>query len=64
MSLYDLENARVRVCFNCREYHLINVSDYKSIQSLNYFEKRHRGHRTQVVNFEELANIYPVFQQC
>ena len=50
---------RVRVCFDCREFHRINVTDYKTKESLHRFEKKHRGHRTQVVDMKVLAEILP-----
>ncbi|MCP6718710.1 MAG: hypothetical protein KJI71_00575 [Patescibacteria group bacterium] len=58
MSLSDLNlESRVRYCFTCREHHIVNVNDYKTIQSLNFFEKEHRGHRTQVIDYKELKII-------
>ena len=54
---------RVRVCFDCREFHRINVSDYKTKESLHTFELKHRGHRTQVIDAKVLAEILPNSQQ-
>ncbi|GAI62603.1 unnamed protein product [marine sediment metagenome] len=59
----NMENNRVRICFDCREFHRINVSDYKTKESLQRFEKKHRGHRTQVVDMKELAEIFPDMHQ-
>jgi len=59
----NMENNRVRICFDCRELHRINVSDYKTKESLQRFEKKHRGHRTQVVDMKELASIFPNMHQ-
>ena len=50
---------RVRVCFDCREFHRINVTDYKTKESLHRFEQKHQGHRTQVVDLKVLAEILP-----
>ena len=54
---------RVRVCFDCREFHRINVTDYKTKESLHCFEQKHQGHRTQVVDLKVLAEILPHSQQ-
>ena len=54
---------RVRVCFDCREFHRINVTDYKTKESLHCFEKKHQGHRTQLVDLKVLAEILPHSQQ-
>ncbi|MFX0027080.1 MAG: hypothetical protein ACFE8M_11770 [Candidatus Hermodarchaeota archaeon] len=51
-----MENPRVRVCFDCHEYHSVNVTNYKAIESLHQFEAKHRGHRTQIVNLKELKS--------
>ena len=59
----NTENNRVRICFDCREFHRINVSDYKTKESLHRFEKKHQGHRTQVVDMKELAIIFPNMHQ-
>jgi hypothetical protein len=52
----DLENPRVKACFDCHEYCVISVDDYKAIEKLKLFEGRHRGHRTQVVNLNEIQS--------
>ena len=44
----NLKKTRVRTCFDCHEYCIINVNDYKAIQLLRQFEKMHHGHRTQM----------------
>lgn len=53
------EIPRVRVCFDCHVYCIINVKNYKAIQLLQQFEKTHRGHRTQIVNLDELKPKSP-----
>ena len=58
----NIEN-RVRVCFDCHEFHRINVSDYKTKESLYLFERKHQGHRTQVVDTKVLAEMLPYSQQ-
>jgi len=50
----NLKKTRVKACFDCHVYCIINVNDYKAIQLLQQFEKTHRGHRTQIVNLDEL----------
>ena len=59
----NTENNRVRICFDCREFHRINVSDYKTKESLHRFEKKHQGHRTQIIDMKVLAEILPHSQQ-
>ena len=54
-----LKQTRVRACFDCHEYCIINVNDYKAIQLLQQFEKNHRGHRTQIVTLDELKPKSP-----
>ncbi|MFX1476548.1 MAG: hypothetical protein ACFFCI_00320 [Promethearchaeota archaeon] len=57
MDLNETPNnklTRVRVCFDCHEYCIIDVNNYNAIQLLQLFEKTHRGHRTQIVNLDEL----------
>ena len=54
-----LEKTRARVCFDCHLYCFINVNNYKAIQLLLQFEKTHRGHRTQIVNLDELTPKSP-----
>ncbi|MFX1310086.1 MAG: hypothetical protein ACFE9M_07825 [Promethearchaeota archaeon] len=49
-----LKKIRVRACFDCHVYCIIDVNDYKAIQLLQQFEKEHRGHRTQIVTLDEL----------
>jgi hypothetical protein len=55
----NFEQTRVRVCFDCHVYCPIRVNDYKAIQLLQQFEKTHRGHRTQIVNPDELQPKAP-----
>lgn len=55
----NLKITRVRTCFDCYVYCNINVNNYKAIQLLQQFEKTHRGHRTQIVNLDELTPKYP-----
>jgi len=49
-----LKRVRVRACFDCHVYCIIDVNNYKAIQLLTQFENTHRGHRTQVVPLDEL----------
>ncbi|MFW9972017.1 MAG: hypothetical protein ACFFDF_17640 [Candidatus Odinarchaeota archaeon] len=49
-----LKRVRVRACFDCHLYCIVDVENYKAIQSLNQFENAHRGHRTQIVLLDEL----------
>ena len=53
-SNLNIENVRVRACFDCHHYHRINCDNYKAIQLLHRFEQKHIGHRTQIVNLDEL----------
>jgi hypothetical protein len=55
----ELKKTRVRACFDCHVYCIINVNNYKAIQLLQQFEKTHRGHRTQIVNLDELKPKSP-----
>ena len=55
----ELKKTRVRACFDCHVYCVINVTDYKAIQLLQQFEKIHRGHRTQIVTLDELKPRSP-----
>ncbi|MFX1531601.1 MAG: hypothetical protein ACFFBC_10855 [Promethearchaeota archaeon] len=55
----NLKETRVRVCFDCHMYCIINVNNYTAIQLLQQFEKTHRKHRTQVVNLDELKPKSP-----
>jgi len=55
----ELKKTRARACFDCHVYCIINVNNYKAIQLLQQFEKTHRGHRTQVVNLDELKPESP-----
>lgn len=58
MGLYDLNLIkRVRYCFDCRAHHIVDVNDYKKIQSLNRFEKEHLCHRTQIIDLKELEKL-------
>jgi len=54
-----LIKTRVRTCFDCHVYCIINVNNYKAIRLLQQFEKTHRGHRTQIVNLDELKPKFP-----
>ncbi len=49
-----LKEVRVRAYFDCHIYCIINVNNFEAIQLLQQFEKTHRGHRTQIVNLDEL----------
>ncbi|MFW9881424.1 MAG: hypothetical protein ACFFG0_50815 [Candidatus Thorarchaeota archaeon] len=49
-----LKKVRVRACFDCNAYCIVDVNNYKAIQLLNQFENTHRGHRTQIVPLDEL----------
>ena len=55
-----LKTTRAKACFDCHVYCIINVNNYKAIQLLQQFEKIHRGHRTQIVNLDELKPKAPV----
>ena len=55
----ESKKTRVRACFDCHEYCIINVNDYKAIQLLQQFEKMHRGHRSQIVTLDELKPKSP-----
>jgi len=55
-----LKRVRVRACFDCHVYCIVDVNNYKAIQLLNQFENTHRGHRTQIVPFDELKPKSPV----
>ena len=55
-----LKKIRVRACFDCHMYCIVDVNDYKAIQLLQQFEKIHRGHRTQIVSLDELKPKTPV----
>ena len=55
----ELKKTRVRACFDCHVYIIINVTNYKAIQLLQQFEKTHLGHRTQIVNLDELKPKFP-----
>ncbi|MFW9880900.1 MAG: hypothetical protein ACFFG0_48180 [Candidatus Thorarchaeota archaeon] len=50
----NLKKIRVRARYDCHEYWIINVNDYKVIKSLHQFKKMHCGHRTQIVHLDEL----------
>ncbi len=54
-----LRKTRARACFDCHEYCIIDVNNYKAIQLLQQFEKTHRGHRTQIVNLDDLKPKSP-----
>lgn len=65
MVLNDLVNdklkkVRVRACFDCHVYCIVDVTNYKAIQLLQQFENAHRGHRTQIVTLDELKPKSPV----
>jgi hypothetical protein len=47
------EKTRVKVCFDCHMYCIVDAMNYSAIQSLQQFEKTHSGHRTQIVNLDE-----------
>jgi hypothetical protein len=49
-----LKRVRVRACFDCHVYCIVDVNNYKAIKSLQRFEKIHQGHRTQIVTLDEL----------
>ncbi|MFX1497905.1 MAG: hypothetical protein ACFFBH_10285 [Promethearchaeota archaeon] len=51
----NLKRARVRACFDCHVYCIVDVNDYKAIKLLQQFEHTHRGHRTQIVPLNELS---------
>jgi hypothetical protein len=53
------EKTRVKVCFDCHVYCSIEVANYDAILLLEQFEKTHRGHRTQIVNLDELQPKSP-----
>ena len=55
-----LKRVRVRTCFDCHVYCIVDVNNYKAIQLLNQFENTHRGHRTQIVSLEELNPKSPM----
>ena len=55
----NLKKTRVKACFDCHVYCVINANNYKAIQLLQQFEKTHRGHRTQIVNLDELKPKSP-----
>ncbi|MFW9878795.1 MAG: hypothetical protein ACFFG0_37425 [Candidatus Thorarchaeota archaeon] len=62
MVLNELANnnqPRVRACSNCHEYCIVDVNNYNAIQLLHQFEKTHRGHRTQIVNLDEIKPKSP-----
>ena len=48
------KSVRVRACFDCHVYCIVDVNNYKAIQVLNQFENAHRGHRTQIIPLNEL----------
>ncbi|MFW9973519.1 MAG: hypothetical protein ACFFDF_25275 [Candidatus Odinarchaeota archaeon] len=55
----DNKLTRVKVCFDCHDYCIIDVNNYKAIQLLQQFERKHRGHRTQIVNLDEIEPKSP-----
>ncbi|MFX1571009.1 MAG: hypothetical protein ACFFCV_21940 [Promethearchaeota archaeon] len=62
LVLDDLRNnklKRVRACFDCHVYCIIDANNYTAILLLKQFEKTHQGHRTQIVTLDELKPTPP-----